>query len=170
MPKDTKQEKRGLRLRVVLDTNVYASAFNFPHGKVTSIWEHTLKGTYTLLISPAIVAELANVLREKFKWPENDIKARAKRFARMAEIITPKIVPNVIENAPADNRILACAISGKANVIKDDPTDNHILACAREGHADLIVSGDKHLRRIKVYEGIPIIRPTDFLHTFAGYP
>ena len=149
MPKDTKQEKRALRLRVVLDTNVYASAFNFPHGKVAFIWEHALKGTYTLLISPAIVAELANVLREKFKWPENDIKARAKRFARMAEIITPKIVPNVI---------------------KDDPTDNHILACAREGQADLIVSGDKHLRRIKVYEGISIIRPTDFLHTLAGYP
>jgi hypothetical protein len=54
--------------------------------------------------------------------------------------------------------------------IKDDPTDNHILACAREGQADLIVSGDKHLRRIKVYEGIPIIRPIDFLHTLAGYP
>jgi uncharacterized protein len=62
---------------------------------------------------------------------------------------TPKIVPNVI---------------------KDDPTDNHILACAREGQADLIVSGDKHLRRIKVYKGISIIRPTDFLHTLAGYP
>ena len=149
MPKDSKQEKRGLGLRVVLDTNVYASAFNFPHGKVAFIWEHALKGTYTLLISPAIVAELANVLREKFKWPEGEIKARAKRFSRMAEIITPKIVPNVI---------------------KDDPTDNHILACAREGQADLIVSGDKHLRRIKVYEGIPIIRPTDFLHTLAGYP
>jgi predicted nucleic acid-binding protein len=116
---------------------------------VAGIWEHALKGTYTLLISPAIVAELANVLREKFKWPEGEIKARAKRFPRMAEIITPKIVPNVI---------------------KDDPTDNHILACAREGQADLIVSGDKHLRRIKVYEGIPIIRPTDFLHTLAGYP
>jgi hypothetical protein len=38
MPKDTKQEKKGLRLRVVLDTNVYASAFNFPHGKVVPIW------------------------------------------------------------------------------------------------------------------------------------
>src|SRR5919109_1582076 len=133
MPKDTKQEKRSLRLRVVLDTNVYASAFNFPHGKVASIWEHALKGTYTLLISPAIVAELANVHREKFKWPENDIKARAKRFARLAEIITPKIVLNVIK-------------------------------------ADPIVSGDKHLRRVKAYEGIPIIRPADFLHTLAGYP
>jgi putative PIN family toxin of toxin-antitoxin system len=137
------------RLRVVLDTNVYISIFTNPKGELGAIWEHALKGTYTLLISPAIVAELANVLREKFKWPENDIKARAKRFARMAEIITPKIVPTIV---------------------KDDPTDNHILACAREGQADLIVSGDKHLRRIKVYEGIPIIRPTDFLHTLTGYP
>jgi putative PIN family toxin of toxin-antitoxin system len=137
------------RLRVVLDTNVYISIFTNPKGELGAIWEHALKGTYTLLISPAILAELANVLREKFEWPENDIKARAKRFARVAEIITPKIVPNVI---------------------KDDPTDNHILACAREGQADLIVSGDKHLRRIKAYEGIPIIRPTDFLHTLAGYP
>ena len=107
------------------------------------------EGTYTLLISPYIVAELAGVLREKFKWPEDEITARVKRFVRVAEIITPKTVPNII---------------------KDDPTDNHILACAREGQADLIVSGDKYLRRTKVYEGIPIIRPTDFLHTLAGYP
>ena len=55
MPKDTKQEKqekRSLRLRVVLDTNVYASAFNFPHGKVASIWEHALKAdVWTLFVN-----------------------------------------------------------------------------------------------------------------------
>ena len=148
MPKDTKQEKRGLGLRVVLDTNVYASAFNFPHGKVAPIWEHAVKGTYTLLISPAIVAELANVLREKFMWPEDEIKARAKGFARMAEIITPKIVPNVIEDNLADNHILSCAISGKAN---------------------LIVSGDRrHLLPLKDYERIHIIRPVDFLRMLGG--
>jgi uncharacterized protein len=149
MPKDTKQEKRGLGIRVVLDTNVYASAFNFPQGKLVPIWEHARQATYTLLTSPAIIAELAKVLRQKFRWPENDIKARTKSFVRLAEIITPKVVPQVI---------------------KDDPPDNHILACAREGQADLIVSGNKHLLRLKVYEGIPIIRPTDFIHTLAGYP
>jgi putative PIN family toxin of toxin-antitoxin system len=137
------------RLRVVLDTNVYISIFTKPKGKLGAIWNHGLRGTYTLLISPAIVAELAGVLREKFKWPENDIKARAKRFSKIAEIIQPKIIPTII---------------------KEDPPDNHILACAREGQANLIVSGDKHLLRLKVYEGIPIIRPTDFIHTLAGYP
>jgi uncharacterized protein len=136
------------RFRVVLDTNVYISIFTNPKGELGAIWEHALKGTYTLLISPAIVAELANVLREKFKWPEVEIKARVKRFQRMAEIITPKIVPNVIEDNPADNHILACAISGKA---------------------DLIVSGDRrHLLPLKDYEGIHIVRPVDFLRMLGG--
>ena len=136
------------RFRVVLDTNVYISIFTNPKGELGAIWEHALKGTYTLLISPAIVAELANVLREKFKWPEGEIKARAKGFVRMAEIITPKIVPNVIEDNPADNHILACAISGKA---------------------DFIVSRDRrHLLPLKDYEGIHIVRPVDFLRMLGG--
>jgi uncharacterized protein len=143
----TEKRPKG-KFRVVLDTNVYISIFTNPKGELGAIWEHTLKGTYTLLISPTIVAELTNVLREKFKWPEVEIKARAKRFPRMAEIITPKIVPNVIEGNPADNHILACAISGKA---------------------DLIVSGDRrHLLPLKDYEGIHIIRPVDFLRMLGG--
>jgi uncharacterized protein len=141
-----KRPKR--RLRIVLDTNVYISIFTNPKGELGAIWDHALRGTYTLLISPYIVAELANVLREKFKWPDQDTKARAKRFARIAEIITPKIVPDVIEKEHPDNHILACAISGKA---------------------DLIVSGDRrHLLPLKEHKGIPIIAPVDFLRMLGG--
>lgn len=136
------------RLRIVLDTNVYISIFTNPKAELGAIWDHGLRGTYTLLISPYIVAELANVLREKFKWPDQDIKARAKRFGRIAEIITPKIVPTIID--------------------KDHP-DNHILACAISGKADLIVSGDRrHLLPLKDYEGIPIIRPVEFFRMLGG--
>ena len=136
------------KIRVVLDTNVYISIFTSPKGELGTIWEQALRGAYTLLISPVIVAELANVLREKFQWPEDAIKARVKRFARMAEIITPESVPTVIKNDPADNHVLACAVSGKA---------------------DLIVSGDKrHLLPLKEYKDIPIVRPVDFLRMFGG--
>jgi putative PIN family toxin of toxin-antitoxin system len=136
------------RIRVVLDTNVYISIFINPEGELGAIWEHALKGTYTLLISPAIVAELANVLREKFNWPENEVKARVKRFARLAEIITPSTVPTIIKNDPADNHILACAVSGKAQTI---------------------VSGDRrHLLPLKEWEGIPIVKPVDFLRMLGG--
>ena len=141
-----KQQKQ--KLRVVLDTNVYISIFANPKGELGAIWEHALKMNHTLLISPAIVAELANVLREKFMWPEPEIKSRVKRFHRMADIITPTIVSNTIKNDPADNHILACAVSGKAQVI---------------------VSGDKrHLLPLKEYEGIPIVRPVEFLRMLGG--
>jgi uncharacterized protein len=145
MTTETQQKEK---LRVLLDTNVYISIFINPTGELGAIWEHALKTTYTLLISPAIVAELANVLREKFMWPDEAIKARVKRFARMADIIRPAIVPNIIEN---------------------DLADNHILACAMSGKADVIVSGDKrHLLPLKEYVGIPIVRPVDFLRILGG--
>ncbi len=56
------------------------------------------------------------------------------------------------------------------HIIKDDPDDDHILACALAGRADLIVSGDRHLLKLKSYKGIGIVRPKDFLHTLEGFP
>ena len=46
--------------------------------------------------------------------------------------------------------------------------DNRILECAVAGKADLIVSGDRDLQRLKVYNNIPIIRPIDALRTLGG--
>jgi len=51
----------------------------------------------------------------------------------------------------------------KLKVVKDDPQDNKFLECALEAKADLIVSGDKHLLKLKEYEGIPIVSSADFL-------
>lgn len=45
-----------------------------------------------------------------------------------------------------------------------DPDDEKILEAALAGEADCIVSGDKkHLLALKVYEGIPILSPLEFL-------
>jgi hypothetical protein len=35
------------------------------------------------------------------------------------------------------------------------------------GRADVIVSGDGHLRHLKSYQGIPIVRPVDFQRALA---
>jgi predicted nucleic acid-binding protein len=48
-------------------------------------------------------------------------------------------------------------------VVKADPSDNKFLECAVAAGADVIVSGDKHLLRLKQHAGIPIIRVADFL-------
>ena len=52
--------------------------------------------------------------------------------------------------------------------MKGDPDDNRIIKCAVDGKANLIVSGDRHLLGIKHYRGIGIIRPIDFLGTIGS--
>ena len=83
-----------------------------------------------------ISREVARVLREDFHWEEMRLRRRLKLLARIGEMVTPQTTLHVITNDPDDNRTLACAV---------------------EGQAHLIVSGDHDLRRLKVYQGIPIV-------------
>ena len=133
-------------LRAVLDTNVYISAFTHPRGQTALVWQAARDRRYQLLVSPALVREIAAVLRERFAWRGTEVADRVKLVVRVAEILTPTLALDVIE---------------------DDPPDNRVLECAVEGGADLIVSGDRHLRGLKQYQGIPIVRPTDFLRTLG---
>ena len=48
---------------VVLDTNIYISAFQYPKGRLAALWRAARDGRYHLVVSPAIIRELANVLR-----------------------------------------------------------------------------------------------------------
>ena len=50
-------------LRVVLDTNIYASAFTSTTGPTFRIWQAVLDRRFHLLISPALVAFLAVEMR-----------------------------------------------------------------------------------------------------------
>ena len=128
-------------LRVVLDTNVYVSAFTHTTGTTRAIWREAIHRRYLLLVSPAIISEIGRTLRVTFRWEESSLTPRLKYLTRVAEIISPKITLDAVPWDPSDNRILECAVEGRANVI---------------------VSGDRHLRRLRTYRGIPIVRPADF--------
>lgn len=129
-------------LRVVLDTNAYISALNFPESFSVDLIEEAQRRTYQLIVSPFIVNEVADILR-RFNWNEHDLKM----IARCSEIVVPQTVPAVINEDAPDNQVLACALAGKAN---------------------LIVSHDLDLLRLKTYEGIGIISPIDFLNTLGS--
>jgi putative PIN family toxin of toxin-antitoxin system len=133
-------------LRAVVDTNVYISAFLHPERPIFQIVQQAVARRYCLLISPAIVNEVGRVLRETFGLEERVRLHRLKALVKAAEIINPQMTLDVIREDPADNRILECAVEGRAN---------------------LIVSGDRHLRRLTIYQGIPIVRPVDFLRTLG---
>lgn len=130
-------------LRAVLDTNVLISALF--GGPPELVYRAALRGQFRPITSPALLAELARALREKFRLPERDITAYVKQIARRSTVVRPAV---------------------KLSVVDDEP-DNRVLECAAAGRADLIVSGDRHLLGLEAYSGIPIVRPIDFVRTLG---
>jgi putative PIN family toxin of toxin-antitoxin system len=124
------------RLRVVFDTNVYFSAFTLQLGPPFRIWQMAVKRNFVLLVSPAILGEVAHVLRDVLKWQEAEIVAQLKLVAKVAEIVSPTV---------------------RLRVIAEDFTDDRILECALAGGIDLIVSGDRHLRKLKSFRNVGIV-------------
>ena len=99
-----------------------------------------------LYISTPIVKEIEGVLQKKFKWT----KARTQDALAMIASFTRRVIPEV-----------------SVEEISEDPPDNRILECALEAGADCIVSGDRHLRKLKEFRGIPIMSPREFLDSLA---
>lgn len=128
-------------LKVVLDTNIYVAAFAFRKGRNAILWEAARKGRYELLVSPAVIRELARVLRSNFMWAEDRVQKAIRVVAEVGEVITPRT---------------------EVHAVIRDPDDNRILECAADGKADLIVSNDHHLVDLEVWNGIPIVAAVDF--------
>jgi predicted nucleic acid-binding protein len=55
----------------------------------------------------------------------------------------------------------------RVDAVTADPDDNRILECAVDGKADLIVSNDRHLLDLKEYTRIPIVASVDFRRTLG---
>jgi uncharacterized protein len=134
--------------RVVADTNVYISALMFG-GLPAMFLELGLAGAFMLVVSTPLLDELEERLRGKFAVASEDVVAIRSRLLTVADRFEPEIV---------------------LDVIRDDPDDNRILECAVVGRADVIVSGDRHLLRLRSHEGIPILTARQFLEAIGLAP
>jgi len=68
------------------------------------------------------------------------------------------------------NVLIAAALRGKfAESILEMAEDNKILECALSGKADLIVTADQDLIKLKAFKNIGIIHPKTLSWTFPEY-
>ncbi len=137
--------KHGRLLRVVLDTTVYFSASRSVVFRLVSGAQHSTAAIFSPF-HQAIVQEIAGVLRSDAGWEESRIVRRLKLLANLAEIVQPRV---------------------NLRVVIADPDDDRIIECAVDGDANLIVSGDRHLTRLKEFQNIGIVRPAYFLKTLG---
>lgn len=129
-------------VKVVADTNVIVSALLWD-GNESKIIGLVEEGKIKLFTSVALLDELKKVLKyERFGLEEKTVDDNVKYILTVSEIISPK---------------------RRLRVIREDPADDKVLECALEGKTRYIVSGDKHLLRLKEFRKIKIIRAKELL-------
>jgi putative PIN family toxin of toxin-antitoxin system len=128
---------------VVADTNIIVSSLLW-EGNESKIVELVERGKIKLLTSVALLDELKKVLMyERFGLDEKTVDDSVKYILTISDITSPK---------------------RRVRVIHEDPADNEVLECALEGKARYIVSGDKHLLRLKEFRRTKIVRAKELLN------
>lgn len=138
-------------MRVVLDTNVIASALLWG-GTPERLIDAAGEGRVELLTSAALVAELSGIL-ERTKFAR---KLKAKNLSAAEAVARYREVAETVDAAPIEEARLR------------DPDDAAVLGCALSGRADAIVTGDDDLHALGSYRGIPILTAAECLERIAA--
>jgi uncharacterized protein len=134
-------------MRVVLDTNVLVSAFVYG-GNPRAIVELVVSGEVEMSLSEPLLQELQDVLsREQFDLSPQLVRTALSEMSALGQWVVPQ---------------------RHHALINEDPADNLVLDCAVEAGADYIVAGDRHLLRLKKCGKVKIVNPQQFLSFYRG--
>lgn len=128
-------------MKAVFDTNILVSALVYPGGRAEVALLRVIEERDELLLSKPILDELLGVLARKFSRDAEELARVALFLSDLATTVKPR---------------------HELRVVKDDP-DNRVLECAVAGRADLIVTGDRGLLKLRAYRGVRIVSLRDYL-------
>jgi len=128
-------------VKVVFDTNILVSALVFPGGRGEAALRRIVEEQDQLVISKPIIDELLGILGRKFARDAEELAHAAVFLSELGILVKPR---------------------QRLRVVKDDP-DNRILECAIAGRADAIVTGDKALLGLREYQGVRILSLREYL-------
>ena len=138
-------------MRAIIDTNVLLSRLLW-RGQPHALPEHVRTGTLAMVSSPALLAELAEVIG-RAKFDAILTQTNTSRERSLAEV---RQLAEVIEPPPLTQPVCR------------DPDDDAVLALALAAKVELIVSGDDDLLVLGSFEGIPIVDAAQALRLIDG--
>lgn len=130
-------------IRAVVDTNIVISGLLFG-GTPYKVVKAAIDRKFLHLLSAPLIDEIERVMRsKKFGLSDDEASILTTPFFERATIVVPTSSIHAVPRCPGDNRVLECAVDGKAQYI---------------------VTGDrKDLLSLGKFQGIPIISAKDFL-------
>lgn len=138
--------------RVVLETNVCASATIRPAAPPGRILAALAAGAFENVTSLQILEEIRDTLLSDELRPYQRLRA-----AEIEELLDT--LERVSLLVPGATGVTVCR----------DPDDDKFFAAAIEGAAFHIVSGDADVQAVKEYRGITVLNPAAFLRAL-GHP
>jgi len=140
-------------IKVVLDTNIFVSGILNSKGAPSQVLKAWQENKFVLTTSKPIIKEIKQVLNS----------AKIQEF-----LIKHKVVKEDLNDffSTLSFNALVVKPSFKLDIIKEDPADNKFLECALMVKAEYIVSGDKHLLKLKMYENIKIISAYELINLY----
>jgi putative PIN family toxin of toxin-antitoxin system len=133
-------------MRAVLATNVVISATLIWHGNEDRILRAWQRGAFDLVLSPAILEEMARALSYE-------------RLSRARWMTAEEALALLV--ALGDESVL---VPGRLRIrASRDPEDDKFLGAAIEAQAEYVVSGDRDLLDLGSFRGVQICRPAAFL-------
>jgi putative PIN family toxin of toxin-antitoxin system len=132
--------------RAVFDTNLLVSYLLVHRPPIAALLNvHLAQGRFSLITALELLEELARVLRYPRLQRYYDAATRDRFVALIAALSEVVELPEAIPP------------------ISRDPDDDRVIACAVVGRADVIVSGDKDLLALKQVGRIPVLTAAEFL-------
>jgi putative PIN family toxin of toxin-antitoxin system len=132
-------------LAIVLDTNVWISGIFFRRGVPARILAAWRDDRFEIVVTPDTLAELETKLRQK------TIQFRAD----------PTLADEWLDYIRTYARQVPPA--GVAAGVCRDPKDDQFLDAAVSGGAQYIVSGDKDLQALDIYQQVKVLPPREFV-------
>jgi hypothetical protein len=134
----------GKKVKVVFDTNVWISIFlKKAIGKeFTEIFEKV-----EVYVTRGLLEEISRVL----------VYPKIEELLELSGVSKSGILQRIVENSALVNPRF------KFRVIEEDPEDDKVLDCALQAHAEFIVSGDRHLLKLRKFRDVRILSPRGFL-------
>jgi putative PIN family toxin of toxin-antitoxin system len=133
-------------VRAVIDTDVLVSGLIRRQGPPAAVLRALADNRFTAVYSTEMLVELVEVLsrdrfRTKYHIETDDIATLIQLLRLRGELVIPA------------DAVVACR----------DPKDDKFLSAALADAADCIVSGDGDLLALSPFEGIPVLRPAEFV-------
>jgi putative PIN family toxin of toxin-antitoxin system len=129
----------------VFDTNTVVAGVPASHGTLRDLFDSWRAERFQLVLSEHILTEAAHAWTNPYwqrRFPADRV-ALVMQMLRREATITP--------------------ITARVQGIAAHPTDDLILAAAMSAEANVVVTGDRQLRSIDMYQGIAIRTPREFL-------